>query len=465
MHLNGNIINFISKLPKTDRDFLYGNEIFSCSLIKTMDKITKCLVVQLCSLRINLNNLKKKDFYAKKSQEIIKALKCLNDLGLIVKKSDYIELDFTFRDSLVSGFKDICRNSRIVDNFDDSTNLGLGIFNIQNNDKYLGTENYNMSPVKSIENIKKTVTIFNDYESKNTSNKSFQKYEEILHLIVDQQETPKNEEILKLLTFSRILNKNLEITNTGFDFLLKTRKEQLWILLITTIKYLKSTMKIEEKDFILLIFELCEKRPYKSYKIINCPSSIQTCINYMSKLGLLENSIKNNTVILSISPLFINLFEENLVLSESFMYIETNFKLYAYTTSKYDFSILSLFSKISCKLPNLISAIINEDSVNTAFDKKISAKQISYYLKSKGKNVPKNVVEQVYIWESKRNRIKTSECTLFKGFLNLMDFKKAVDVCKEKHWLVDVYEDKRFIFVNNLYAEEFKEYIKNSSLR
>jgi transcription initiation factor TFIIH subunit 4 len=56
--------------------------------------------------------------------------------------------------------------------------------------------------------------------------------------------------------------------------------------------------------------------------------------------------------------------------------VETNFKVYAYTSSNLYMAILNLFCKIEMVFPNFICGMITRDKVRNAFKSGITAQQI-----------------------------------------------------------------------------------------
>ncbi|CAI6012827.1 unnamed protein product [Closterium sp. NIES-65] len=62
--------------------------------------------------------------------------------------------------------------------------------------------------------------------------------------------------------------------------------------------------------------------------------------------------------------------------SEGFIVVETNFRVYAYTQSKLQAEILSLFMRLEYRLPNLVVGIMNRETVNNALALGIVAEQV-----------------------------------------------------------------------------------------
>lgn len=60
--------------------------------------------------------------------------------------------------------------------------------------------------------------------------------------------------------------------------------------------------------------------------------------------------------------------------------METNFRLYAYTSSDLQRSILQLFSKLEYQLPNLYVGTITRDSIGSALEGGLTAEVVISYL-------------------------------------------------------------------------------------
>lgn len=107
--------------------------------------------------------------------------------------------------------------------------------------------------------------------------------------------------------------------------------------------------------------------------------------------------------------------------------VQTNFQLFAYTSSTLHVAMLGLFCDISNykQLPNVIIYRITRDSVKEAFRLGIKAHQILRFLKmhahprlrtSGQSTVPPNVEDQILLWDKERNRVvfdevHTHQCT------------------------------------------------------
>jgi len=66
--------------------------------------------------------------------------------------------------------------------------------------------------------------------------------------------------------------------------------------------------------------------------------------------------------------------------AEGYIMVETNFRVYAYTTSKLALAILHMFTRPDYRLPNLYVGTLSMASVRSALSSGISANQIVSYL-------------------------------------------------------------------------------------
>ena len=63
-----------------------------------------------------------------------------------------------------------------------------------------------------------------------------------------------------------------------------------------------------------------------------------------------------------------------------FIILETNYRLYAYTSNPLRIAVLQLFTHVRSRFPNLIIGVITRESIKAALAKGISAEQVIAYL-------------------------------------------------------------------------------------
>ncbi|KAH9304490.1 hypothetical protein KI387_008894, partial [Taxus chinensis] len=110
--------------------------------------------------------------------------------------------------------------------------------------------------------------------------------------------------------------------------------------------------------------------------------------------------------------------------AEGFVVVETNFRVYAYTTSGLHSEILRLFSRLEYQLPNLVVGAITKESLYKAFANGITGDQIISFLQQHAHprvaqrlpSVPENVTDQIRLWESDRNRVQITPAYMYDDF-------------------------------------------------
>ncbi|CAL5412215.1 unnamed protein product [Camellia sinensis] len=156
---------------------------------------------------------------------------------------------------------------------------------------------------------------------------------------------------------------------------------------------------------------------------------------------------------------------------EGFVVVETNFRVYAYSTSKLHCEILRLFSRyarnlldkyfrlfydeassiwreycsgcigswVEYQLPNLIVAAITKENLYNAFENGIMAEQIISFLQQNAHprvaervpSVPENVTDQIRLWESDMNRVEITPAHFYDEFPTREVFDAACDFARE----------------------------------
>ncbi|CRH02859.1 RNA polymerase II transcription factor B subunit 2, putative [Plasmodium relictum] len=104
--------------------------------------------------------------------------------------------------------------------------------------------------------------------------------------------------------------------------------------------------------------------------------------------------------------------------------VQSNFKVYLYTSSLLKINILSHLCELQARTPNMVVGILTRRSVLNAYNSDITANQIIKFLesyshpcKSNFKNtIPINVITQLKLWESERHRLTFEDAIVFKTF-------------------------------------------------
>ncbi|KAK6021273.1 hypothetical protein OSTOST_13052, partial [Ostertagia ostertagi] len=140
-----------------------------------------------------------------------------------------------------------------------------------------------------------------------------------------------------------------------------------------------------------------------------------------------------------VTPLLINLCssvsdEENIGVSRRLderrsgnIIVETNFRLYAYTSSSLQLAILSTFTEMTYRFHDMSVGILTRESVRRALQVGITATQIISFLRANAHQqcistggplncLPVTVADQIRLWEDERRRLTFTEATLYSTF-------------------------------------------------
>lgn len=409
MAVSSFVVSFLSSLK--DLKSLYKDPFFSACILRMLDVHSTALTFDLIRLNLNLSTVKSLP-HAKDTLSLLLAL------GLVRKTDNRVSLDSTFRSSLLQAF---CLSS-----FDR---------------RFIPHVSAEMESIPALDRV------------------ADEKLHKILEFIASNTSIDLFG-VKDILLYCELISQ--EITNKGFEFLLLTRKDQMWFLVINSIKFY-SRNSIEESEMFMGLVELLLKRspgPYVTEAFTNW-------YLFLDSIGivLIKARDGNRTV------LYIN----NAVLydvdghspdrrsGDKFIILETNFKIYAYTSRTYDRNVLSLFSMTVSVFPNLVRACFDEESILSAFNKGITAKQILKYLQEHSENVPRNIVNQINIWEQKQHRIRTRNGYLYHDFNHLSDFYQVLKYVEGNGGLIYKDEVKRMIVADEKLHDGVKELVKQIS--
>ena len=163
--------------------------------------------------------------------------------------------------------------------------------------------------------------------------------------------------------------------------------------------------------------------------------------------------------------------------SKGFIIIETNYRLYAYTSSPLQIAVLSLFTKLSTRYPNMVSGRITRDSIRQAISHGITSDQIISYLSTHahpqllkastaqggGPVLPPTVVDQIRLWQIENERMKATPGFLFRDFEGQKEYEGCVRYADEIGVLIWKSDAKRMFFVTR--HEQLRDYIKSRKMK
>lgn len=284
----------------------------------------------------------------------------------------------------------------------------------------------------------------------------------------------------KLLKDSELISSAGRVTNSGFQFLLRDVSNQIWTLLIHYLRSIKDDTSLTEANLVFIGEQVLFGRPGEPIKKPTIDISL------FEQFGLLmrKNSTTTPTTT-TICPtrLFTSLtgfknvldFSQTGAESRGFLVVETNYRVYAYTSSPLQIAILALFIRLQDRFPNLVYGQLDMETVQNAMAHGISADQIIQYLQinvhpcmSEGKGgeipfngIPFTIVDQIKLWELNRNRLAHRDGYLYQQFLSEREFDAALNEAKTINALLYAKPTSRLLIVSLEGHEHMKQFLKS----
>lgn len=244
-----------------------------------------------------------------------------------------------------------------------------------------------------------------------------------------------------LLT-TAIGKEQFRITDKGFQFLLMDTNSQLWQIVREYVAAAEDR-GLDSGEMISFLLELGFHVVGEPYNMKTLTSMQQNIVNELAVLGLvqLQEGMKEKWFVPTklAANLSASLSESGSVQPlEGFVVVETNFRVYAYTSSKLQTEILRLFVRLEYQLPNIVVGSLTKDSVNGAFASGITADRIVSFLQKhahpqvakKVPVVPETVVDQIRLWEQDRNRVLLAPSYLYDDFRTQDVFEAVVEYAR-----------------------------------
>ncbi|KAK8238462.1 putative TFIIH and nucleotide excision repair factor 3 complexes subunit [Phyllosticta capitalensis] len=157
--------------------------------------------------------------------------------------------------------------------------------------------------------------------------------------------------------------------------------------------------------------------------------------------------------------------------SKGYIIIETNYRLYAYTSSELQIAVLNLFVTLETRFPNLVSGKLTKESVQRAITLGITADQIISYLDTyahpqmqrRNPVLPPTVVDQIRLWQIEGDRMQATDGFLMKDFKDWDEYRDIRDYARAIGVLSWDSDAKRLLFITK--TEQIGQFIKNRSKR
>ncbi|KAF2303345.1 hypothetical protein GH714_016962 [Hevea brasiliensis] len=270
------------------------------------------------------------------------------------------------------------------------------------------------------------------------------------------------------------------LTESGFQFLLMDTNAQLWYIIR---EYISNSEErdIDPADLISFLLELSFHITGEAYNMNTLTEIQRHMIKDLADLGLIKLQQGRKESWFIPTKLATNLsvsLTDSSSRKQGFVVVETNFRLYAYSSSKLHCEILRLFSRIEYQLPNLFVGAITKESLYNAFENGITAEQIISFLQQNAHprvaeripSVPENVADQIRLWESDLNRVEMTPAHLYDEFPSRDVFEAACDFARE--WCGLLWEDSKKMRMVLIYQDlpedptgrfhDFKQFVESN---
>lgn len=156
------------------------------------------------------------------------------------------------------------------------------------------------------------------------------------------------------------------------------------------------------------------------------------------------------------------------VITDGFIIVETNYRVYAYTSSAVRQSILRLFVRCDVLLPNLFVGTIDRNSIVASLENGVTAEQIIKFLRQHAHPrvatrvpvVPSVVSDQIRLWHRELHRLTAEAAVLYKNFEGGDLYRSIVKFAEKMGGLLLKDDAKREIVMVASDHEDVKAQIK-----
>lgn len=310
-------------------------------------------------------------------------------------------------------------------------------------------------------------------------------WEGILHYVVRTEgdlggATYPSQSVRELLTIGALVERS--VTQAGFAFLLQEVNAQVWTILLLWLENAEA-LAMDIVDLLSFFFLLGSLELGLAYSDSALSPPQKHILPVLRDLGLVY-------IVPHTSDFFPTRLATTLTSSASalrslaatsetgagaqgsgFIVIETNYRIYAYTSSPLQISVLKLFCKLSTRFPNMVAGRITRQSVREAIEKGITSDQIISYLsthahpqmRKKTPILPPTVVDQIRLWQIENERMDATPGFLFKDFETQAGYASCVGYAEEIGVLRWKSDGMRCFFVSR--HEQLRDFIKSRKIK
>jgi hypothetical protein len=273
------------------------------------------------------------------------------------------------------------------------------------------------------------------------------------------------------------------ITGTGLNFILKPDANQAWTIALSILEQVSDSAE-DTISLLNLFFALAYCVPGDAYKSNKLNNAQKICLKQLYSIGYIveyqegtedglylpSHLIINMPFQLAVNSKLNNILEDNnnTLTGQDIhntdnnsqkhqtrttnvdylrIVVETNFKVYAYTPSVLEETLLRQFIKQEDRLPNLFVGRINQDQLLNAFRKGITPDQVVRFLEDHAhekvwKKIPVNVEDQIHLWYRERDLVVAEYVDVYTDFKDIEEYNDWTQFADENEILKETYIDK-----------------------
>jgi transcription initiation factor TFIIH subunit 4 len=307
---------------------------------------------------------------------------------------------------------------------------------------------------------------------------------------------PGTRKLLHAGDLVRTVHGSPRITKEGFSFVLQETNAQVWNLLIVYLKMVNDVsisspssghqtdhpqLGMSETEVLSFLFMLGSLELGQDYSTSTLSPTQLQMLDDLSAMGIVYRSSKESLTFyptrlattltsdsgaLPGSDISTSAKPDSKAQNKGFIIIETNYRLYAYTNSLIQIAILSLFTKLQHRFPNLISGKLTKESVHRAVQNGITSAQIISYLTTYAhpqmqKNnppLPPTVTDQIRLWEYEGERVEVTNGYLMREFGSEAEYRDVLGYAEALGVLVWRNDAARCFFVSHV--EQISGYLR-----
>ncbi|KAL9130347.1 MAG: hypothetical protein Q9217_001449 [Psora testacea] len=294
--------------------------------------------------------------------------------------------------------------------------------------------------------------------------------------------SPGVKTLLEIGKLVEVRGRTVEITQDGFAFILQEVNAQVWTMLILYLQNAEA-LNMDEVDVLSFLFMLGSLELGLPYSKANLTETQTQMLQDLGDYGIIYQPSASTSNIFYPTRLATNLTSDTSGLRSSslastsdhnrgFIVVETNYRIYAYTSSNLQIAILTLFARLITRYPNMVAGKITRESIRRAVGMGITSDQIISYLTThahpqmQNKNstiLPPTVVDQIRLWQLEGDRMKATVGFLFKDFNTQTEYEGPCRYAEEIGVLVWKQDRERKFFVTR--HEQVAAFLRNKSGR